>query len=338
MRALLSAAVIASCTLTLFGQQPGTDATIIALCSAAKAKPLVAPQLSGPPAPAELPKCDEQALYYGAAAKPNYAAALQCGWWQRAHPRPSIGNMFYGPGVLTMLYANGYGVPRNLDLALRFACENDWAAPAEMDGRVEHLQALQNQPSSKPFDMCDDITSGLSMGTCQGIDSMKRSASRDSRIAQQASLLPENAKAMLPVLQAAEKAFEDARVRGEMDQSGTARGMFALQEQSTLSDQFLINLQRFQKRDIPGASAQDLQTLDGKLNAVYQQLQHIPESEQFGTVKPAGIRDTERAWLHLVDAWVAFSKTAYPGLTETSLRAQLIRLRLHQLQSLKPTN
>ena len=308
------------------------------VCKAALAKPLPARQPAGPLPDADLPKCDEQALYYGPGGKPDYAAALQCGWWQRAHPRPTVGDMFYGPGVLTMLYANGQGVPRDETLAIRFACENTWAAPAEMEGRIGRLEQMQKNPSSgKTFDLCDDGTSGLTEGACQAVVSARLKAKRDLQVEAQIANLPPAAKAALPALQSAEQAFEQARTRHEIDLSGTGRSAFEQEEGDKLQEQFLINLQRFAKGDIPAATAAQTAQLDGRLNAVYGKLQGAPAATFQGTtVKPEGIRDTERAWIKLVDAWVSFARVAYPNLTETRLRAQLIRLRMHQLQSLLP--
>ena len=71
-----------------------------------------------------------------ACTRPTTRGALQCGWYERAHLDPSVGNMFEGPGILAMLYANGQGVPRNYDLAIRFACEGDWTAEAEQELRI----------------------------------------------------------------------------------------------------------------------------------------------------------------------------------------------------------
>lgn len=244
--------------------------------------------------------------------------------------------MFYGPGVLTMLYANGRGVERNYDLAIRFSCENEWAAPAEQEYRVGHLEYLRTTlATTDSFDLCDDITSGLSMGACRSVISGNFRAARDRKITAEVTKLPAPAKQLLTNLQGAEEAFEQSRTRYEIDLSGTARGLFAQREEDKLSDQFLINLQRFHKRDVPRTSREELAKLDENLNATYQQLQNAPaKSWEFGTIKPEGIRDTERAWLKLVDAWVAFSRVAYPSLPETTMRAQLIRLRTHQLQSL----
>jgi hypothetical protein len=244
--------------------------------------------------------------------------------------------MFYGPGVLTMIYANGKGVARDYDLAIRFACENEWAAEAEMVGRIRHLEMLrESQTQAAAFDLCDDITSGLSDGACTKIQTRKADAERSRQIDQLVARLSPKAQEAFPSLQAAELAFETARTQGEVDLSGTSRAAFALIEEKKLRDQFLINLQRFARNDIPAASNEEVALLDRKLNEVHQQIQHSPAGKwQFGTIEPNGIRDTERKWVLLLGAWTAFAQVAYPNLPLTSVRAQIIRLRLHQLRSL----
>jgi hypothetical protein len=307
-------------------------------CEASTAQPLTAPSFSGPLAESELERCDERALYYGFEDKPNYAAALQCGWYQRAHPRSDIGNMFYGPGVLTMLYANGRGVPRNYDLAIRFACENDWTAEAELEHRVGHLEELQNlDPHGTDFDLCDDITSGLNQGACAAIQAHFADADRAVKLAALAQSLPTAAEPLLPGLQKAEAAFEKSRVENEIDLNGTGRAAEQFQEETVLRDQFLMNLQRFRSGDIPTISDSDLVQLDRQLNAVYKQIrQALAKESGLGTVEPEGVRATQRQWLRLAEAWASFARAAYPNLSATSIRAHLIRLRLDQLRSLVP--
>lgn len=76
------------------------------VCARSTAAPLT-PSFAHVEAESNLPHCDSTALYYGFDHPADWAAALQCAYWQRAHPRPSEGHPFYGPGVLTTLYANG---------------------------------------------------------------------------------------------------------------------------------------------------------------------------------------------------------------------------------------
>lgn len=322
-------------TASLSGQSNYADPNWKQECTKALAAPLTPLATEGGD---KLATCDEIDLYYGISGKPDYPGALACGWYERAHPKPTYGSMFYGPGVLTMLFANGQAGRRNYDLAIRLACEQQWASDAEMALRVGHLEAMRSgKVEPGRFDLCDDITSGLSMGACTEIQTRRADAKREQEIAAAAAKLPEASKAAFEGLRKAEASFEGARCGDEVDLSGTARGMFALEEEKKLRDQFLINLQRFGNGDVPKASASDLTALDRALNSAYQEIQHAPaDAWQYGTVKPDGIRETERKWVALADAWVEFAKQAYPNLDPNSVRAQIIRLRLHQLRSLAP--
>ena len=336
VRAILCSLLAAAPCLAQSAMPYKPDPNWHSVCDKSLSQPLTPLQPAGPLTPGQPPTCNETQLYYGLGNPPNYPAALQCGWYQRAHPQTSNGNMFYGPGVLTMLYANGLAVTRNYDLAIHFACENQWAAEAEMEYRIGHLEYLRDggQPA-RPFDLCDDTTSGLSDGTCTNIRTSTRDTQRNRTIAALVATLSPPARASFPALQAAEAGFEEARVRNEVDLSGTSRAAFQLEEEAKLREQFLINLQRFSRGDLPAVSPQELSALDLQLNQVLQQIQHSPaEKWQYGAVKPDGIRQTEQKWISLDDAWVVFSRTAWPTLSETSLRGELIRLRLHQLRSL----
>ena len=308
-------------------------------CAATNAAAAELPIPTGSIPQNKLASCDSSDLYYGITQKPDYAAAFECAAYERAHPDIHNGDMFRGPGVLTMLYANGQGVARNYDTAIRFACEEKWASEIEMALRVGHLEYLRKtNDAGARFDLCDDITSGLSMGACTSIRTRRADTERDRELATIADALPANAKTVFPGLKAAEAAFEQARVDGEIDLSGTARGMFALNEQKKLRDQFLINLQRFAVADAPQATAADLNRLNRTLNSTYQDIQTAPASawRYYGTVKPEGIRDAQDKWVALADAWVEFAREAYPKVDANTVRAELIRLRLHQLRSLEP--
>jgi len=307
------------------------------ICRDVQAQPLVEPRISGPLKESQLPMCDARALYYGFGSKPDYPAALQCAWYQRSHSDANGNSDMFGPtGMLTMLYANGRGTPRNFDFAIRFACEQPFAAPAEMEGRIANLRRMKATNNQKDiFGLCDDATSGMSMGFCQSIEQDKQDAERARKRAAFTVKLTAPAKVLYDKLYAAEGRFEETRVNNELDMSGSARNMFVLQDRGRLRDQFIINLDRFSKGDIPQATAEDVKKLDAEMNAVYQRLMQLPESAyEVGTVKRDGVRETQRAWLQLRDAWMAFAKPAYPKLTADRVMAQLIRLRLHQLQAL----
>ncbi|HEY0794195.1 MAG TPA: DUF1311 domain-containing protein [Acidisarcina sp.] len=315
------------------------------VCSAVTSQPFVAPAFDHPEAEVHLKGCDETALYYGFDHPPDPQGALQCGYYQRAHPKPSYGDPFYGPGVLTMLYANGLGVDRNYDLAIRFACENSWAADAEMEYRIGHLEHLRDEHNTTAkVDLCDDGTSGLMMGACADVQEQFSDVHRALVLKTQSQRWAPQVREAFNLLQAAEKAYEDARTGKEVDRSGTGRAAFMLYEQGKLRDQFLINLHRFGEGTIPHATREQTEASDAKLNDVYHQLQDSygkwesqpQESWRAGTIRWEGISDTEDSWLKLRDAWIDFSRVAYPNLKADWVKSQLTHLRIHQLQSLLP--
>src|SRR5260370_26371045 len=87
-----------------------------------------------------------------------------------------------------MVYANGRGVARNLDLALRFACDGN--TMPDSGPRVQHLEELKAKNSKdSDFDVCDDIPRPIMFhgigadGACDGRDDQVRSAKQDAIIA-----------------------------------------------------------------------------------------------------------------------------------------------------------
>lgn len=333
----LSFIVLLACSPCLPAQTPEPDFNNREqACQVITARPLHAPQFTGPLNADELNECDSRSLYYGFDADPDYPAALQCAWHESAHPKPGIADMFRGVGVLSMLYANGRGAARDIDLAARFSCENEWAAPAETRDRLRRLESLRSgvAPDS-PFDLCDSTTSGLSGGQCTSVRTRLAAAERERKFAEATGNLPPAQQILYEKLRAAAKKFADARTN-EVDGTGTGRVSFALSDRNRILEQFLINLQRFSKLDVPAASPADVQRLDAEMNALYRQFMQLPDDTRLGgsTVKPAGIRETQRTWLQLRDAWLEFAAAAYPGLSADRVHAQLLRLRLNQLRRL----
>lgn len=109
-------------------------------------KNLSLPSRDVPPASmaASLKGCSSEALYYGIGVPKDPVRARQCAYLERQDPDTGWPNLFAGTGMLMTIYANGIGVPRNLDIAMKFACEID-GAPAEEEGWLAHLQKLKNE-------------------------------------------------------------------------------------------------------------------------------------------------------------------------------------------------
>jgi uncharacterized protein YecT (DUF1311 family) len=305
-----------------------------AVCTQTAAQPLTPPRFNKHQSEDQLQKCDSQALYYGFDGKADPAAALQCAYYERAH-HSQEDDFFKGPGVLTMLYANGKAVHRNYNLAIRFACENPMVAEAEMELRIGHLEHLRDAGDTSKFDLCDDALSDQMLGACAFVSQKLAELKRRPQLEAISRGWSLQIKEAFQALERAEAELEDARANNEINLSGTSRGLLYQAERGQLRDQFLTNLKRFAKGDVPAASESDLQTVDRKLNSVYRQLQGLPRKQwKTKTTPPPVIRKTEQAWTRLRDAWIEFARVAYPELSSTRIAAEITRLRLDQLQSL----
>lgn len=292
--------------------------------------------------------CDTQSLYYGVDGHGrgrDFIAARHCAYQSPSDGDSLLqeGSMFGGSGVLMMLYANGEGVARNIPLAKRFACEYG-GAPAEIEGRLHHLDEIAGGSDKEAIDICDDITSGMMMGFCAGRDAEFAKAIRSERwTTLQVGWTPVQ-RAAWNALRKTADAYFDAVSGNEVDMSGTGRGMFATEAQEALDIALLEDVERFEKGSRPEEKAAHFAAADKTLNAVYRKtLAELDASEKtdkaqntwiYGEVTSDGVRDTQRLWLPYRDAWVAFAATRYPDTPADAWRAWLTRVRTKALDAI----
>lgn len=284
--------------------------------------------------------CDTRSLYYGEDGHgrgSDDAAARQCAYRMRAAGNDDA---FDGSGVLMMLYANGRGVARNIPLAKRFACEYE-GAPAEVEGRLTHLDAIAEGTDKAPLDVCDDITSGMMGGVCAARDADFARVIRSERwTALQANWTPAQRSALAALHKAADAYFDSAS-GNEEDMSGTARGALAVDAYERLDIALLRDMERFETGARPDEKAADFPAADKALNAAYRRTLAALDAGkgngafgEYGTIRPEGVRETERLWLRYRDAWVAFAATRYPETAANAWRAWLSRARARALSEI----
>jgi hypothetical protein len=286
------------------------------------------------PAPKAWPECDSHKLYSGIGGPVDFAAARKCAWSERLasqagfEPRYTVASVFGGAPMLTVLYANGEGVDKNLPLALRFACEAG-GAPAEISTRLDHIESLATRIiiRDEKLNFCDDITSGFMGGFCAAsvseLADQKRLRSFDAMSAQ---MNPAQRQAFAQLIDK-EADYSRAHGMGEIDLSGTARAVFQIDAEQTLRDDFLAALQSFGSGKTPNGSVRAYKDADAALNLAYHRAIAIAEAHKkdYGAVQPSGIRDTERAWLKYRKAWMAFAKLRYPNVLPAAWLALLAR-------------
>lgn len=279
--------------------------------------------ISLPPHPQTLEAlngCEADELYYGFSQIPDYGKALSCAQATKAYD------------ILTMLYANGKGVNRNLDVAIYYACKFG-GAPAELEARVKHLIELQKAgKQAKDFDICDDITSGYMMGQCAHKEARFEDAKKQKQYASlMSNWTPEERKGF-EKLQKDFKDYLEARI-DEIDVSGTVRASLQIGEENSLKDRFLKTLKECAQNKIPNFTSTQYQEADRELNTLYKKALTAPYFEGSG-INSEGIKKTERAWLKYRDSWVAFGHLKCPKVTEDSWKTLITKERIKELQEL----
>lgn len=297
----------------------------------------------------QLTSCNSEALYYGFAGKPNYVRARTCAYLERA-----AGNRFpiASSAVLSMIYANGLGVKRNLPLATKFACEAG-GAPAEINGRVGHLEDLATTIVAQPrprFDFCDDVTSGYMEGMCAGVAATYRDARRWKAIEHVASSYTPTQRAALSALQGAAADYFNAHAKNEVDLSGTGRGAFWIEDIEHSWDGFLRDLLVLEADKLPTADATATQQADARLNGVFHLVLAEPSLRQRpppgfpppgipvvgGTISRQGIRADQSLWRSYRDAWLHFAALRKPALPRSTVQAWITNQRIRDLRCLLP--
>ncbi|HEX7288310.1 MAG TPA: hypothetical protein VF532_19140, partial [Candidatus Angelobacter sp.] len=150
-----------------FSQNALSDPGALKLC--AEVKDVALPATDRPTAEETkaLAACVSQELYFGFDKTPDPVAARKCAFLEmdRGNNEP-----FAGKTILMMVYANGKGVARNLDLALKLGCEVPGAA-GDVAGRVHELERYkQANWSGESFSVCDHSADRHMYGECAILD------------------------------------------------------------------------------------------------------------------------------------------------------------------------
>lgn len=276
----------------------------------------------------KLGHCDTEALYYGIAIPPDYIKARHC-----ALSRKDDG-VFAGPAILMMLYGNGQGVERNLDLALRFACEIQ-AAPAETMARIALIQDMKTD-SHKKIELCETITSGSMMGFCAQHQERMAQVQKSSRLKVLSEKISEKNRLLFSNLEKASQEFIKTRSTQEIDGSGTAAAAYITEEEGILSEDYIQMLEAYSKGKAHTYTEKDLQEREKKMQELLEKIvSHKKKSESYyGELSPEKIKLTQSAWEKYRDAFGVFAAAEYKGVREYSVKAWLTAKRVHMLKNI----
>ncbi len=281
------------------------------------------------------PDCDSTAFYFGIGRDKDYAAAKSCALIERInHVEAKDNSPFPGAGILSMIYANGDGTPRDIGLARRFVCENKEAATSETEARLELLDKIEKTPQTAGrYSLCTVATTALTLGWCASLQLRVADGKRyDEMVAIVDKLSPAGVEAFKK-LQTAEGDFELARTQKELDLTGAGRAVWVMQEQDRVRAQFVSDLKLFSK---PGYSQPvTLAVVDAALNKDYANVRvNGARLFQGTTITVAGVDETQAAWVKYRDAWRAYEGVVNPTVSSDAVATQIERERLTQLHKL----
>jgi len=282
---------------------------------------------------AALKDCGSRALYYGIGMAKDFKAARQCAFKERANGDDLV---IGGSSVLMMSYANGLGGPRNLDLALKFACSIGFA-PAEIQGRVEHVLNLQSKPATGKIDFCDDVTSGFMAGHCAAIKTDIAAAKRAEAARALIGSWPPEQQAAYGALDKAAEAYFNSHADDEIDLSGTMRGAIALEEHDGMAKKLKAAIDGFEKGKLPAYSPAQFTDADKRLNEIYgTTMKKIGAGPGYTppNMTKDGFRQTERLWLSYLEAWVKFAALRYPAVSADSFKTWLTLQRIDVIKDM----
>jgi len=225
-----------------------------------------------------------------------------------------------------MLYANGQGVSRNIDLAIKFSCEIEVQAAAEKEGRVDHLLALRDHPGANPFDLCDDVTSGMMVGFCEGRDSELAEQARKGKITSLLTGATAAQQAAFDKLKSAGETYFGEHADSTLGTGGTMRAAEEIMVTEGQRTVFVETLTQFEKREQPEGMSGDFAEADRALNDIYRQLLAWADPD-VGTTQQ-DLRHAERAWIAYRDRWLDFAKLRYPDLPADKIKTLLTRQRI----------
>lgn len=268
--------------------------------------------------------CQPADLYYGIRSKADYVKARHCAYI-------SLGRDPDSADVLMMVYANGEGLARNVEMARKFVCESD-AEPALVVRRLADIdRMLAGRPGAPTrIDMCDY---GRIDETCKVISATRQYQLFDQRLTQLQSAWSNAERVSFRELRKKAREFAYLRSDRELDQSVSVANVFAQEEVAVQNDDFLNSVRDFENGKLPAYSGEQLAQLDREMAELIERLQQTGKSRP-GRFNVSGMPATQEKWLVYRDAWVQFGGVKYPSVGAHSWKGYLTQKRIVMLKRL----
>jgi uncharacterized protein YecT (DUF1311 family) len=286
-------------------------------------------------------KCEDSAyLYYGVNGKRDYTTAHRCAlsqWHNLKRPFDDVADetRIMPIATLVMVYANGDGVPRNVDLAVHIVCVDDPASASwpSFDELITRLMQMKSEAAQK-FDFC---SSGIDFWKRVGYECLdiQKKLDENQHMAHLSKLMsqwtPPQKTAFAKMMQSRAAFIQDES--GLETTGGTGIGGQMIEAEHDLNVSLIDSTVGFDTGRLPNFTHQDYLNADKTLNAAYTTLMSdlAAQKKKDGCRVPESIRDVERKWLNYRDDWIAFARLRWPQVSSDSWLTLLERERTDQL-------
>ena len=312
---LLTATLFFTASALALGQSTITDPGAKQMC--ASVKDIELPAADRPTSAEEkaLAKCSSADLYFGFGKTADPVKAQKCAYAEMdRNDKTLIG----GKAILMMIYANGKGATRNFDAAIKLACSLG-GGPGDDAGRVYQLDRLKKQNwAGNNFSVCDHSSAREMYEQCAILSERFDKIERDQKFNElTAAWKPADKKAFQTFMEEANRFYEIQGKNGV-----NLEGTFEIQEEIFFKNNLLTSLQAFERGELPNYTAEEFQKAEAAEQAAYQRTQNGPDTK-WGTITRESVRKSQDEWLHYRNAWIAFARQKYPGVSEQSWKAWL---------------
>ena len=328
LRLLLSLFLVFALASVAVGQQRISDPGAQKMCAAVKDTQLPAQDQPTPDEKKALANCSSQDLYYGFGQPTDPVKARKCAYVEMEQGKDPLD--IAAQSILMMVYANGQGADRNMDVAIKLACEMP-GAPGDVAGNIYELERFRKAPPNARYSVCDHSAAPHLYKSCAILGDRFDAIQRAKQISDiTSSWSAKDRKAFASLQQAAEDFFK-VRASSEINLEPT----FEVQEMAFMENGFISKLQQLQKGELPSFSAADKKKAQEELDEAYAATQKDPK-RRWGTASVAGVQHAQQLWIAYRNAWVKFGKIKYPKVTADSWETWLDQERLAMLEKLLP--
>ena len=272
-----------------------------------------------------LAGCSSVDAYFGLGEKEDPVKARKCSFAEMDRGEKAA---LSGKALLSMVYANGKGVPRNYDVALKISCSiND--TPGDAAGRIYELVRLKKAATPAVYSICDHSSGRELYEQCAILSSRFDKIERDEKMEKFIASWSEKDKKAFHVFWDEVEKFAKVQAGNAMSLEGT----FEIQEEDFIITQQMENLEHFEKGELPKHSAEEAQSAQAAEAAAYEKTQNSSVA-QWGVATHESVKKSEDEWRRYRSAWISFGKQKYPGVTEQSWNAWLDQDRADMLNKL----